>query len=266
MATELSRWLIAESTAGFPLLHVDLAELRDVIRQHGIGAELRRSLVCPCLRRESRQPQIDCPSCYGLGRLYPSSMRESVEVLLTARNPRREDMPAGVVFPGDAQCTFDLGTLPGRGDMLLPDGDVHVVDQVLYPAGVITGTAAVSARATAAGLGDVTPVAPSAPSLRLLYPGLNALGEPDLCIEALGWWDGTETRLGEEGVDFEVFGGNQILWLGGTVPTAISVRYVAPSAYIVEYDPAKFRTEAGLGYPFKCTVHRLDKWAQRDLR
>lgn len=265
MARDLTRWLIAESTASFPLLHVDLAELQDVISQHGIGAELRRSLICPCLRRENRQPQIDCPSCNGLGRIYPESAREPVEVVLTARNPRKEDQTAGVMFPGDAQCTFALGILPGRGDMLLPDGDVHVVDQVLYP-NVVTDNSAVTARAAAAGLGDVTAIATATPELRLLYPGLNALGRPELCIEQLGWWDGTETRLAVEGVDYELVQGNLVRWLGSTTPTAISVRYTAPSAYIVEYDPAKFRAEAGIGYPFKCTVHRLDKWAQRDLR
>lgn len=264
MAFDPSRYLIAESTAAFPLLHVDPAELDDVILQHGIGAELRRSSICPCTRRETRGPRVDCPSCRGLGRFYPETHRESVVVLMTSRNPRKADEAAGVMFPGDAQATFPRGILPGRGDMLLPEGDYHVVDQLLYPPTLGAGSRT-AARAAEAGLTDVVPVTSTTPELTLLYPGFNAAGEPDLCVDLVTYWNGERTVVATEGLEWSLVAGNQIRWLGSPTPEVIAVRYKAPSAFVVEYDPAKFRAEAGVGYPFRCTVHRLDKWAARDL-
>lgn len=245
-----------------PVMHFDPCELDAFIVAHGIGAELRRAVLCPCARIETNQPRGDCRVCRGVGYTYPPSLREPIVVLMTSRDAQARDQSAGRHWQGGASATFPIGVRVARGDQVLPDAEHHVVQQTIHRAIVQVDPGSVYAMRTAP---DQNPLhIPLAPDDRLLYPDA-------LDIEHLSWIseDGESLYLGVPGVDY-TRAGNRILWKPGRGPrpgSAFSVRYTAPAIWIVSESAPVFRQEDTCGLmPQKAEVRRLDRWGDPDLR
>jgi len=243
-------------TDRFPLIHVDPAELDDLIEQHGQSAELRRGIKCPCLRLETGLPAIGCPSCFGRGYLHPQKHREPIVVLLQNRSNKREDQAAGQLIHGDAQATFPRPIIAAPGDMILPDNETHIVQEVIYRAHQQLSGSDIRFRDS---IGDYRVPEQSPTPDRLKYPRVSE-------VEAVFYEQaGTRAILeAVEGVEYTRTG-QRIEWREGCGPSparGYTVRYRAPAAYVVEYDPGMFRAEAGTAYPYRCSVSRLDQWTR----
>lgn len=240
-------------------VHIDPQELEDVIETHGTGCEYRPAVRCPCLRVESGTPRVNCRHCKGLGWVYPKDRRGPTVALVREREPRTQDEVAGEATTGNVTVTFPLGVVPARGDMLLPDGEEHAVQQTLRRPAVQVSAAELRSRRT---VPDQRPVALKAAAERLLYPDVKR-------IEAVTWIDADdELREAREGVHY-VLRGDLVEWVGDVGPArgaAYSVRYIAPAAYILDLGAPVFRSESGQVAPYRAMARRLDRWGSPSLR
>lgn len=272
----LYRELTGLDESRLAFLPVNPERYNRLIERRGVYGELRRSIICPCVRVETGAPRTECPSCNGLGRFYPHTddARLSVCALLTNRKPSGSDREPGHMVDVEARISFPVPLIPGRGDMFIPtpddqgngSGEVHIVDETFYSGARVDGAAAVAEIAARDGLTDLTPVATQTRTYTLRYPA--DVPGCALSIERLAWWSGTEAVIGKDGIDY-VLDGNTIRFFVGRGPSAggdtVSVRYRAPAAYVVEHNPAFFRASAGRTLPFSAGVKRLDKVGVRDL-
>jgi hypothetical protein len=236
----------------WPALHIDPRELDELILIHGNSGELRRAVLCPCVRVETRMANAACTACKGIGLLYPPELACPMIFLDRSRQIRTQRQGAGLLDDGTIQVTVPAGTIPAENDMLLPDGDVAVVQEVFH-----RDLQQVSNQTLADRL-----LLPDQQSRRL-RPRRAALLYPSVTeLEALAWRreDG-EVFLGRPGIDYRLSDG-AVEWLKGESPPVgggFSVRYRAPAAYIIHGSAPLFRHEADRAVPWSVTAQRLDK-------
>jgi hypothetical protein len=244
----------------FAHLHLDPHELSDLIETHGTGAELRRAVWCPCVRVETRAPRTGCPHCKGLRFTYPDKLRDDVVCLVQSRNPKRALVPAGELVTGIAVVTFPLGIVPGLGDMLLPEGEFHVVHESLWRAYQPIDNQTIRDRLRRTRDTEAPKIDPG-PEI-LLYPKI-------ACVEHLHWIDRETAKLCEgSAADYELQGAT-VVWREGRGPAAgdaYSIRYRAQAAYILNPGEPVTRAESGQGMPYRVEAQRLDKWGTPSLR
>lgn len=249
--------------ADYPVLRLPPEQLDDLIETHGIGAILRRSILCPCVRSDTKSPRSGCTICRGIGFAYPPDLEEPVIVFVLSRNARQRALTAGRHYDGTAEVTFPSGIIPARGDMLLPDGEVHTVNEVLHRQNLEIDVRAMRRQVTDPDA--QVPMIP-VPSERLLYPDVAS-------IEYVTWYDrsrpeGEQLVTAVEGDDYTV-DGPRITWLEGHGPGVAggySVRYRAPAAYLIADAAPVHRSESTKPIPHKATVSRLDRWGEPDVR
>lgn len=244
-----------------PGFHISVEDLDNHIIEHGVGAELRQAMPCPCVRIESRQTRAVCPHCAGQRWIFPEHMRKSVIVLIISRSPMRKMREAAEMVTGTSQMTFTSDIRPGPGDMVLPDDDLHVVTQDLFRAVQQVNPGLVRHRSTTP---DQLPPAGTVAPERLLYPDV-------VEVQELVWLgDDGQLCFGRQG-DYQRVG-NTITWTDGHGPApgrAYTVRYTAPAAYMLFPGEPMIRGEGPRYYPIRCEAQRLDRWQEpgsKDLR
>ncbi len=241
----------------FPEVRLDPAEFEGLIYARGVGCLYRKAIRCPCLRVETRQARAGCPVCGGLGFAYPVELEEPIVALVLNRSPRRSQLPVGQEVVGTCTITFPVGIIPSQGDMVIPDGEEHAVQQVLRRSIAQVDPQTVRDRQTAP---DQRAPVVAPVTERLLYPDVTT-------IETMYWLDGERLRQGIVGRDF-VRRGNLIEWrpeCGPEPGKAFTVRYRAPAAYVVSPGEPVSRT-GEIGFPYRCDGQRLDRWGTPDLR
>jgi hypothetical protein len=245
----------------FPGFHIDPMEINDLIEAHGIGAELRVALTNPNQRIETHVARTNG---YGRGLpfVYPLAMRKPIVCVIQNRGPKRELVMAGDVTTGQAWALFPIGIHPADGDLILPDGEEHIVQETITRLENQIDDTKLRGRLYS---DRVKPPPKSKPRPeRLLYP------DP-CCIDALVWTNATDTGLcyGREGFDYTINANGEILWVEGHGPAAglqYTVKYRAPAAYVCSPAAPIFRSEGGRAMPYRCQVQRLDRWGTPDPR
>jgi hypothetical protein len=258
--------LFAKATSFTPV-HFDPEEFDSFIAQHGTCGRLRRAMVCPCRRAASEQAAVDCPDCFGTGLLYPSSLDVHTTVLLTSRDASTRALSVGQMTTGHLSATFqssiseDVPLIPGRGDQLWPEGEEHVVAQLLYRGGMPD----LADRSEMDWGPEPPPRAVEPERDRLLYPNVLAV---EFCA-VRGPTGAIELRQGVhftlERVDRQTY----IVWRPGQGPErgrAVSLRYRAQAVYMVAESAPRARMEAGASMPYHAQLHRLDRWGEEGLR
>lgn len=239
-----------------PEVRLDAEAFDDLVLARGVGCSYRRAVRCPCARIETGGARSGCPSCRGLGLAYPAGMEAPIVAIITGRSPRRSRLAGGEMVTGTCTVTFPSGIVPAQGDMLLPDGEVHSVTEILRRQMAQVDPVVVRGRATAPD--QLAPLV-RATTERLRYPGV-------VTVEAVAWIDNGALRLGRAGVDFTV-DGNAIQFVGDAGPAAggaFSVRYLAPGAYVIA--PAEPVARTGEpGFPYRAEAQRLDQLGSPDL-
>lgn len=240
-------------------IHFNSAEFDALIAAHGSSGELRRSLYCPCVRIDTRTPDASCKHCNGIGKIYPEKLREPLIFLDSSRTANQQWAAAGVVVKGTIQVTFPTGTIPGEGDMILPDGEEHVVHEQLFREG---------ANRVDDGLLRIHRQSPDAvkPALkkareRLLYP-------TRCCVEHVAYRRGPEL-LSAHPSEYHVAEDGTWTWRGDAGPEpghSWSVRYRAAAVYVVHDAVPRLRVEQDTPMPYLVTAKRLDKHAFEDQR
>jgi len=251
----------------FPPLHLDPEEFDAFIALHGTCGHLRRALVCPCRRAASEQPAVDCPDCAGAGLLYPASLDVHTTALLTNRDASSRALPVGQMTTGRVDATFQSTIrpgeplIPGRGDQFWPEGEEHVVSQLLYRGGMPDLT-----ERHDMDWGPEPPPSPVAPAEdRLLYPKV-------VRVEYATYRGPTGSIEARQDVDFELIQRARhtfIAWKPGRGPErgrAVSLRYRAQAVYMVAESAPRARLEAGALMPQHAQLHRLDRWGEEGLR
>jgi hypothetical protein len=251
----------------FSAIHFEPEELDQFIDQHGTCGRLRRAMVCPCRRAASEQAAVDCVDCFGSGLLYPARMDVHTTVLLTSRDASSRALPVGHMATGHLSATFQSlirpgePLIPGRGDQFWPEGEQHVVAQLLYRGGMPD----LMDRHELDWGPEPVPRAIEPEWDRLLYPDVAvvesaAIRGPAGAIEL------------EHGVHFTLERRDRqtyIAWKPGQAPErgrAVSLRYRAQAVYIVAESAPRARLEAGAGMPYQAQLHRLDRWGEEGLR
>lgn len=243
------------SIGRWPPLHVNPRELDELIFLHGSSGELRRAMLCPCVRVETRQANAACQVCRGLGHVYPAELRCPMVFLDHSRSAQVKRQGPGALDDGTISITLPCGHVPGEGDMLLPDGEVSVVHEVFH-----RDLAQVSLQTLADRI-----LLPDQQTRRL-RPRPAALLYPTVTrLESVAWKRGEQLILAKPGIDYRLVAGT-IEWLDGESPEGgegFTVRYLAPAAYIVRGQAPLFRHEANAAVPWQAQAKRLDK-IQRD--
>lgn len=265
-------WDQAFSIAAFDPLHFNPVEFDELVLIHGNSGEWRRGQLCPCLRIETRRPNAGCEVCQGIGFVYPLEQRCSTCFLDHSRSTSAKADGPGYLADGTISFTLGLGLVPARGDLLLPDDDIHVVHEVFHrDTAQVTNHAALSRRLrddeverTEAPPNAVFRSLAAGPA-RLLYPTVTEL-------EAVHWLEPEPGRVGglrlaraTEGHDYVLTDGS-IRWLADAGPNrgrGFTVRYRAPAAYIVHGTAPMFRHESGHTMPWNGQASRLDHLQRR---
>lgn len=241
--------------------HLSPLEFDALLRAHGSPVEYRPAIACPCVRIDTRMPAGTCPTCKGLGRVYPEALRKQVTVLDTQRSATLRLERAGLAAQGTIQLTFPVGVIPALGDMVLPCGDVHIVQETLFRDGTRRVTDAMIRDARRAP--DHLPVAQRERTERLLYPGIS-------CIELASYINADGAFVMATEAQYTIDADSRWTWKEGFGPApgaAWTVRYRAPAAYVVYTSSPMFRHEGGGGpMPYRVQAQRLDKVSAEDLR
>jgi len=173
------------------------------------------------------------------------------------RMPRRQVVEAGAIVTGTVVVTFPLPVVPATGDMLLPDGEQHVVTQVLQRASQPVDNRLIRDRGL---VGDERPPKLLPAEDRLLYPEVLAVEY----LASIGP-DGELLHL-RPGHDWRL-DGDRIAWQRGRGPGAgetYTVRYRAPAAYLLNAGEPVARAGAAGTLPYRAQGHRLDRWSDPD--
>jgi len=265
MADELTRPSVLGDVniASFHPLHFSPLEISAVIMQHGNEGSLRRALVCPCARVETGMGSVGCKACGGLSFVYPQELRCKTSFLDHGRMENHSQRAVGFDIDGSISVAFPAGVIPGRGDMLLPKCEPQVVLEQHHRALRQQDRAELARRQTDQRQGPLRVV--PARAERLIYPDV-------LQVEGLFWTDDDGKLIeGKEGRDFRLERGNgvAIKWIGTRGPAqgqGYSIRYLAPTAYIVMRSGPTFRHENNINLPYTCRLERLNDLEERDLR
>lgn len=245
------------AAVGTPL-HLSAAEYDLEIAVHGTSGELRRGMPCPCARIDTRAPAIDCTACRGFGVTYPEALREPMIWLDSQRSATFKRSAAGELRQGTIQVTFPSRVIPTARDMIRPDGERHVVEELLWVQG--------SNRVTDASLRprpsvDQVPAARGLRKERLLYA-------PCECeIEHVIYRRDGELVAARPS-HYQVDADGRWTWHAGFGPQpgeAWSVRYLAPAAYVITDTMPAFRSEADEPMPHRATAVRFDRVKPDDL-
>lgn len=243
------------------LLHFNPREFDAEIISHGTRGDLKHGQICPCLRIETNQARANCPSCRGVGWLYPDDMVCKTWMMTANRAGRSMPHSAGEVTTGQAEMMAMSGITIGRGDMWKPCGEVHVVHQAIRRAQQQVDTNALRARIQLQSHTDQVRI-PVPRVERLLYPEVTR-------IDALYFEnaDGAAQRA-REGSDYRLVG-NEIRWLADAGPPpgkAYSCRYRAPAAYLIDEVTPAWGEEGGQKMPWLVKMSRLDRLQDADLQ
>ena len=225
------------------------------IQDRGLWCEWRKGVLCPCRRADTKQPNVNCQECNGIGHFYPPERRERVKVLILGRRPKGDAKDPGVLVTGQVGLTFESKYDPHGGDMVFPEIEYHHVDQLLVRASnqVVKADVVDRLSSSLAMLPKQTP----RPE-RLRY-------QSGIDVEWVGWVvdgddGGKRVAKASVGVDFDLFG-NEIRWKEGRGPEAgatYSVHYTAPAAYLITED--SFRAAENIILNRSLTGIRLDQW------
>lgn len=240
--------------------HFDPVQFDAEITAHGQRGQIRHGQICPCRRVETESPRGNCPSCSGVGWIYPESMRCETWMLLSQRSARSAMVLGGEVTTGTITAVAHSSAKPARGDVWFPCGEVHVVHQGFRRAAQQIDQT--DLRAALLGQRHTNQDTIQRPRVeRVLYPNATI----ETCF-----YEGVDGVAVEAraGVDFAV--SNQVVtWTPGAGPEpgkAYTMRYTAPAAYIIDSVAPAPRFEAGQAMPWRCELSRLDKVQAADLR
>lgn len=249
------------NVAELPGIHLDPLEFDLLLTEFGNSGEYRRAALCPCVRPDTGTPALECPDCHGHRYVYPMHLREPMIFLDTQRNATFKQAAAGTLAEGTVHLTFPTRVLPATGDMILPDGEEHVVSERFVRDGTRRVTDAML-RPLRTYTVDQVPVAPVERVERLLY------GKP-CCVEVAAWKDADGNNVYGSELDYHIDEDGRWLWhrtRGPAVGTTWTVRYRAPACYVINLAGAQYRSEADQGMPRPVSAQRLDKLAHQDLR
>lgn len=237
------------------------AEFDSLIATHGNSGELRRSVSCPCRRIDTRMPDVSCDHCHGLGWIYPPTLREPMIWLDTQRSAQAKIEGAGDLVDGTAQFTFPSGVVPARGDMMIPDGEEHVVTEYLYRDGT-RRTPDALLRPYRSSADQVKP-AQVGRRERLLYP-------VPCCVEFVAYIRPSDRGLAQANpTEYQIDNDGRWTWRGEAGPEpgeAWTVRYRAPAVYVIGKALPRFRHQHDQRMPHMVTAKRLDIVSSEDLR
>jgi len=177
-----------------------------------------------------------------------------IKILFGAQQQDRKSDPAGGRDVGSVSATFPAEVAPQRGDLVLPRGQTHFVDEVLVRGKNPLADAIASRRRSDlvdAGGGD-------APDDSLRYPTVQSVSgvwgwNPEAVVEILASWGRTSLaglmpgqleRVYGVGMPrllgWEVVDGNLIRWQRGQGPelgSTYTVKYEAQAVYCIVEDP-----------------------------
>lgn len=239
--------------------HLSAGEFDLLIVQHGSSGQFQRAMPCPCVRLETRMPDVSCKTCRGLGRYYPEDMREPMIALDVNRSETRRLAALGHLPSGTIQLTFPTGIIPSFGDLWLPDEEEHVVTETLWLHGSMQATER-ALRPDRVGQ-DQTKPSLQPRRERLLYASI-------CCVESVAYKgrDGKVKIANEQ--DYHIDAEGRWTWRDGRGPapgSAWTVRYRAPATYAIHTSEPVYRTEADERMPHKCQAQALYRLSHEDL-
>lgn len=251
-------------------IEVDPALIDLMIERDGTCGEYRRATLCPCVQPDTRTPRGDCPTCRGVGWLYPQTGRCPMKALAGSRETTARLMAAGHLLSGDLVATFPtrLG-LPGMRDLWLPNGETHRVRESHRYRFREYRPEAQSEIEQDLGFVRTLPLPPTVPreqlNEQLRYPEVQL-------VERVSWFDSPDAApadrtlvVGVPGIDYDIVDGTVRFKARSPEPGATYVvEYVAPACYVVANALPVFRHVTGHQQPYRTAMNRMDRLGTPD--
>ena len=189
----------------------------------------------------------------------PQQLREAMVWLDSQRAATFTRAAAGEMRAGTIQITFPSGVIPTTGDMIRPDSERHVVEELLWVQG--------SSRVTDASLRPRVS-ADQVPQARGVRKRERMLYAPSECeIEHVAYHHEGQLVSARPN-HYQVDEDGRWTWHAGLGPQpgeAWSVRYLAPAAYVITDTMPAYRAEADEPMPHRATAIRFDRVKPEDL-
>ena len=119
----------------FPQL--DQRAITDMVSQNSVGIRYNKAIKCPCTTGPTGQPNVNCPSCRGLGWAYTDIEQDPKfqRAMVHSRRANRLNDRGGWLTQGYASMTFLPGVIPGDGDLVQVCKDREVINDEYHVAG-----------------------------------------------------------------------------------------------------------------------------------
>lgn len=243
------------------VIHLNPDELDLQLQLHGSTGTYWSGITCPCVHASERQPDPTCAHCRGQGYLYPPQNAQRMIVLDVQRSSTERLIASGSLPSGTVQLTFPSSVIPAWGDLWMPDGEEHVVEEVLSIRAPLPRHEVSMYRASS----DSRPVPMNAPAPRLLYPHLR---EVEMVTYLERATDGTSRVCYAPPTEYHIDDEGRFTWRDGAGPPVgqvWTIRYRAPAAFRLFNVAPRYRTEADQRMPHAVTARRLDRVSPNDF-
>lgn len=221
--------------------HLNPQDFNAEIAAHGLNVTLKRGIQCPCLKKESGQPDPGCTACEGWGYVWDAGV--PVQTFGPNRQINRLFEEPGSIDLGDAYFTFPSETFVSHMDRMVLGDEIIIYSELFTKGEVNTLTGATREKSRFTKI--LTPVERAIWSKRA-----PSTGHP------------YTTGLIEltENVDFGIINGNQVSWLGGGDPPDEGARYSIRFKTWAEYFiwAPRGRAEGSTRQPYRYLCKRLD--------
>lgn len=210
------------------LSHFSFTELKNFIRAHGVSADIKRAILCPCIKEDTGQPSINCGVCRSSGWAYLQGDTEKtapcgkpLKVIMGGRqNLKKFNRIGGYSQTGRTNAVF-FNYMPASGDLVSPKVDIEIINDEFHKRGHLYSNGKTSEF---------------------------LLMEKVIIVEGIFTVSIDKTSIVEyiQGTDF-LMNGRKIEWIGGANSPALgesyAVRYQAVPQYVVMEASPSFHVE-----------------------
>src|SRR3972149_266430 len=129
------------------LSHLSFKDLGNYIRAHGTGCEIKKAIICPCMKNDTGQPSINCGVCRSTGWAYIGNVNGSitgegcpekpVKIIMGSRGHNKSyNRPGGYIQTGKTPAVL-FYYMPASGDLVRPNVDLEVINDEFHIRGHI---------------------------------------------------------------------------------------------------------------------------------
>lgn len=225
-------------TKAIPHDVLDKKDFNDEIEAHGVDVNLRKGILCPCVKEETGQPDASCNLCDGWA--YTWDAGSVVRAFGPNRRINRNYEEPGSIDLADAYFTFLSDVFVSHGDRFTVPVENIVYSEIFTKGKInaLTGLTKEKSRFTTINAVERAVWSERSPATGIPYTYV---------LHELSY-----------GTDFTIINGNTVSWITNAPPNGArySIRYRTHSEYLA-WAP-RGRAEGAVNFPYVYLCKRID--------